>query len=76
MSYKINTDRLRAYIDENYGSMSEFARVAGLSKSYVALVLSGDRTGGGKFIASLMSLGWDKEDIFLPEVPTKVDKRR
>lgn len=39
--YKINIERLREYIDENYNSINEFARNMGLSSSYVSMVLKG-----------------------------------
>ncbi len=72
--YKINIERLREYIDENYNSINEFARNMGLSSSYVSMVLKGERIGGGKLIARLMAIGWGREDIFLPDVSTNVTK--
>ncbi len=72
--YKINIERLREYIDENYNSINEFARNMGLSSSYVSMVLKGERIGGGKLIARLMAIGWGREDIFLPDVSTSVTK--
>lgn len=72
--YKINTDKLRKYIDENYSSINEFSRDIGLSSSYVSMVLKGERIGGGKLIARLMAIGWGREDIFLPDVSTSVTK--
>lgn len=73
MGYEIDTVKLKRYIDENYGSINDFAKVVGVSRAYVWQVLTGRRNGGGKMIAGLLSLGMTRDDIFLPSPSASVN---
>jgi len=61
---KINTKKLREYIDNNFSSDAEFARLFGLSPPYLCRILSGERSGN-KLIIQLLSRGLPR-DLFLP----------
>jgi len=60
---KINTKKLREYIDKNFSSDAEFARAYGISAGYLCRIISGEKKGS-KLIIQLLSRG--VRDIFLP----------
>jgi predicted transcriptional regulator len=60
---KINREKLRALIDNNYTSDAEFARDYGIDPGYLCRILSGEKEGQ-KLIIQLLSRGL--RDIFLP----------
>ena len=62
---RLNVDKLREYIRENFTSDAEFAKVYGISAGYLSRVISGERSGS-KLIIQLLSRGMGNRDLFLP----------
>jgi len=62
---RLNVDKLREYIRENFTSDAEFAKAYGISAGYLSRVISGERSGS-KLIIQLLSRGMGNRDLFLP----------
>ena len=69
---RIDTEKLREYIREEYGTNAEFARDYGVSAPYLGRVLKGTRTGE-KLIIQLLSRGHRR---FILSFPLPVDKTK
>ena len=68
---RIDTEKLREYIREEYGTNAEFARDYSISAPYLGRVLKGERTGE-KLIIQLLSRGHRR---FILSKPLPVDKQ-
>jgi len=62
---RLNVDKLREYIRENFTSDAEFAKMYGISPAYLSRVISGERSGS-KLIIQLLSRGMGNRDFFVP----------
>mgnify|MGYP000846986782 CR=1 FL=1 len=61
----INLDNVKEFMDERDMSEQEFAKIMGITRSYLFRVLRGDRQPGRKFIEGLFRAGMVVDDIFL-----------